>query len=153
MCLSCFNIFRMKAEKTVQHWDSKKKHHIQVQCPHIAASYNASMGGADLADTLIALYRTKIMTKKRWHLKIIFHIVDIWKVNAWLLYLCHCKQNSTMSKHQMSLLSFVIDVFLALDQSSKSVLLGRKKRSYSPPLPMFGKKPTLPKHSLTKDMI
>ena len=58
---------------------------------------------------------------------------------------CHCKQNSTMSKHQMSLLSFVIDVFLPLHQSSKPVLLGRKKRSYSLPPLVFGKKPTLPK--------
>ena len=81
----------MKAEKTVQRWDSKKKQHIQVQCPHIVASYNASMGGVDLADMLIALYRTKIMTKKRWYLKIIFHIVDICKVNGWLLYRRHCK--------------------------------------------------------------
>ena len=94
---------------------------------------------------LIALYRTKIMTKKRWYLKIIFHIVDICKVNGWLLYCRHCKQNSIASKHQMFLLSFVTDVSLALRQSSKPVLLGRKKRLYSPPPPKVGKKPTLPK--------
>ena len=72
------------------------------------------MGGVGLADMLIALYRAKVMTKMHWYLKIIFHIVDICKVNG--------------SKHQMSLLSFVIDVSLALRQSSKPVLLGRKKK-------------------------
>ena len=45
----------------------------------------------------------------------------------------------------MFLLSFVTDVSLALRQSSKPVLLGRKKRLYSPPPPKVGKKPTLPK--------
>ena len=116
----------------MQRWDSKKKQHTQAQCPHIVASQNASMGGVHLADMLIALYRTKIMIKKR-YLKIIFHIVDICKVNGWLLYRGHCKQNSIASNHQNSLLSFVTDVSLALRQSSKPVLLGRKKGSYSPP--------------------
>ena len=117
----------------MQRWDSKKKQHTQAQCPHIVASQNASMGGVHLADMLIALYRTKIMIKNRCYLKIIFHIVDICKVNGWLLYRGHCKQNSIASNHQNSLLSFVTDVSLALRQSSKPVLLGRKKGSYSPP--------------------
>ena len=104
----------VKAENTVQRWDSRKKQHIQVQCPHIVASYNASMGGVDLAVMLIALYRKKVMTKKRWYLKIIFHIVDVCKVNGWLLYCRHCKQNSIESKHQMPLLSFLTDVSLSL---------------------------------------
>ena len=117
----------------MQRWDSKKKQHTQAQCPHIVASQNASMGGVHLADMLIALYCTKIMIKKRCYLKIIFHIVDICKVNGWLLYRGHCKQNSIASNHQNSLLSFVTDVSLALRQSSKPVLLGRKKGSYSPP--------------------
>ena len=135
----------VKGEKTVQRWGSKKKQHIQVQCPHIVASYKASVGGFDLADMLIALYCAKIMTNKRWYLKIIFHIVDICKVSGRLLYRRPCKQNSIASKHQMSLLSFVTDVFLALCQSSKPVLLGRKKRSYSLSPPKVCKKPTLPK--------
>ena len=80
MCYS--TISGVKAEKTVQCWDSKKKQHIQVQWPHIVASYNASMGGVDLVDMLIALYGTKIMTKMRWYLKIVFYIVDICKFNG-----------------------------------------------------------------------
>ena len=81
----------VKVEKTVPRWDSKKKQHIQAQCPYIVASYNSSMGGVDLADMLISLYRTKIITKKCWYLRIIFNIVDICKVSGWLLYRRHCK--------------------------------------------------------------
>ena len=75
----------VKAEKTVGRWNSEKKQHIQVKFPYNVASYNASMGGFDLAGMLIALYRTKIMNKTRCYLKIIFHIVDVCKVNKWLL--------------------------------------------------------------------
>ena len=46
----------------------------------------------------------------------------------------------------MSLLSFVIDVSLALRQSSKPVLLGREKKNYiHRHLRRLEKKPTLPK--------
>ena len=73
--------------KQKRRWNGifRKKQHIQVKCPYNVASYNASMGGFDLAGMLIALYRTKIMNKKRYYLKIIFHIVDVCKVNEWLL--------------------------------------------------------------------
>ena len=50
------------------------------------------MGGVDLADMLIALYRTNIITRKIWYLKIIFYCVDIAKINAWLLYRRHFQQ-------------------------------------------------------------
>ena len=79
----------------VAKWFSNKFVHLASTFSgvKVVASYNASMGGVDLADMLIALYRTKIMTKKRRYLKIIFHIVDICKVSGWLLYRSHCKQN------------------------------------------------------------
>ena len=95
---------------------------------HILQHKSQRIWGVDLADILIPLYGTKIMTKKCWYLKIIFGIVDICKVSGWLLHRRHCKQNSVASKYQMSLLHFVTDVSLVLSQSSKLVLLGRKKR-------------------------
>ena len=49
------------------------------------------MGGVDLCDMLISLYRTNIKTK-RWYIKILFHCADISKVNAWNLYRRHCIQ-------------------------------------------------------------
>ena len=63
------------------------------------------MEEVDLADTLFVLYRTTIKSK-RWYLKILFHCVDIAKINAWLLYKRHCDQQKVPKKLQMSLLKF-----------------------------------------------
>ena len=70
---------------TVKRWNSSSKTHVDVKCPMIVKAYNTSMGGVELADMLIALYGCKIKTK-RWYLVILFHAIDIAKVNGWLLY-------------------------------------------------------------------
>ena len=57
----------------------------QVACPHVVRVYNAHMGGVDLLDSLIGLYRTHIRSKK-WYHKIFYHLLDLTVVNAWLLY-------------------------------------------------------------------
>ena len=74
------------------------------------------MRGVDLADMLIALYRTTI-TSKRWYLKVLFHCVDIAKVNVWLLYRRHCDQQKVPKKSQMLLLKFTSSIALALTKS------------------------------------
>ena len=71
------------------------------------------MGWVFLADMLIALYRTTIKSK-RWCLKVLFHCVDIAKVNAWLLYTRHCDQQKVLKKMQMPLLKFTSSITLAL---------------------------------------
>ena len=43
------------------------------------------MGGVDLADCLIKLYRINIKTKK-YYFRLIFHMIDMAIVNSWLLY-------------------------------------------------------------------
>ena len=48
---------------TVKKWDSKNKTHIQVQCLEIINEYNSAMGGVDLSDMLVALYRSPMKTK------------------------------------------------------------------------------------------
>ena len=68
----------------VKRWDRSASKYINVQCPEVVREYNKSMGGVDLSDMLISLYRTQVKTK-RWYIKILFHSVDIAKVNAWLL--------------------------------------------------------------------
>ena len=54
---------------------------------------------------LISLYRTTIKCN-RWYLKVLFHCVDISKVNAWLLYRQHCTQLNVPKRSQLSLLKF-----------------------------------------------
>ena len=83
----------------VKRWDSRKKEHTDVTLPEMIADYNSSMGGVELADMVIALWRTEIVSEKRWYLKIIFHMVGICKVSSWLLYRCHCNQQGILKKN------------------------------------------------------
>ena len=75
----------------VKRSDCKEKKFIDINCPSAVMTYNKSMGGIDLSDMLILLYRTKIKTKRS-YLKVLFHCAGIGKVDAWLLYRRHCNQ-------------------------------------------------------------
>ena len=53
------------ASASVKRWDSRKKEHFDVTLPNMIADYNSSMGDVTLADMPIALYGTKIVSKKQ----------------------------------------------------------------------------------------
>ncbi|MGH0160006.1 UNVERIFIED_CONTAM: hypothetical protein FKN15_038609 [Acipenser sinensis] len=59
------------------------------------------MGGVDLQDSLIALYQTKIRSKK-WYHRIVFHMMDFTLVQAWLLYRGDCRDCGIQKKEQLS---------------------------------------------------
>ncbi|CAG4969354.1 unnamed protein product [Parnassius apollo] len=59
--------------------DSKNK--VDVDCPQIVKDYNKHMGGVDLADMLISLYKTPFKTR-RWYIGIFAQILDICINNA-----------------------------------------------------------------------
>ena len=120
-----------EAISTVKRWDRKGKKYIDVPCPDMVKDYNQAMGGVDLADMLIELYRTKIKTN-RWYIKLIFHCVDIAKVNAWLLYRRHADQLKINKKKQYTLLKFVMeisDVLVKEDDLIQSNARGRGRPS------------------------
>ena len=124
-CVNVASTFSgVKASGTVKQWDSKKKEYVDAKVPDLIADYNRSMGGVDLADMLISLYRTQITTKKRWYLKIIFHLVEICRVDGWLLYRRYCEQESVARKNQKPLLSFITELVHALRLSQKPVCSG-----------------------------
>ncbi|XP_063620656.1 piggyBac transposable element-derived protein 3-like [Cydia splendana] len=58
---------------------------IDVECPNMVKVYNKTMGGVDLADMLISLYRIPFKSR-RWYLNIFTQILDICINNGWLLY-------------------------------------------------------------------
>jgi len=66
-------------------WNKAQQQYEQVVCPKVVQIYNKHMGGVDLLDSLIGLYRTKIRSKK-WYHRIFHHLLDLTVVNAWLLY-------------------------------------------------------------------
>ncbi|XP_054462494.1 piggyBac transposable element-derived protein 3 [Anoplopoma fimbria] len=129
----------------VQRWD--KKEMVRVPRPNIVAVYNKSMGGVDLLDSLIALYRNKIRSKK-WYHRIVFHMLDLTLVEAWLLYRRDC-QSQIPENARLPLLDFKIQVACCLCMENKvsnkrkgrpsQVVLGKKKRgrhSFVPPDPV-----------------
>ena len=64
---------------------------------------NASIGGVDLADVLIALYRTTSANK----------------VNGWLLYCCHCNEQSIPKKNQKPQSAFIVELANGLRLAGK----------------------------------
>jgi hypothetical protein len=57
----------------------------EMNCPNIVQVYNKHMGGMDLLDSLLGLYRIHIRSKK-WYHRLFFHMLDVIISNAWLLY-------------------------------------------------------------------
>ena len=80
--------------------------------------YNKSMGGVDLANMLLALYRINVKTR-HWYIKVSWHLVDIAKVNGWILYWRHYAQNSLPPKDKLSLSKFSTKLSEALIHTNK----------------------------------
>ena len=97
--------------------NKRKKKHVQVTRPAVIKAYNQHMGGVDLIDMLISLYRINVRSKK-YYMKIIFHLIDLSLVNAWLLYRRHCFQVKVPKNKIMPLLTFRINVAETLLKSA-----------------------------------
>jgi len=48
---------------TIKRWDRLQRKYVDVSCPAIVEEYNEHMGGADLFDMLMSLYRLSSITK------------------------------------------------------------------------------------------
>lgn len=69
---------------SVRRYDKNMKAKIPINCPTIIKEYNSKMGGVDLADMLVSLYRTG-RKSHRWYLAVFSKLLDIYVNNAWLL--------------------------------------------------------------------
>ena len=112
--------FTVAAAGIVKKRDAKEKSYIDVSLSDMVLDYSTSMEGVDLADMLIALYGTKIMDKEGWYFKVIFHALDICKINGWLIYRRHRDQEAVLKQDQKSLLAFVSELVEALRLARKS---------------------------------
>ena len=122
----------------VKRWSGKEKKMVEVQCPAIINQYNQHMGGVDLCDMLMSLYRIKLGTKK-WYMHLVYYCIGLSIVNGWLLYKRHALQYHTEKKHIMSLLDFHSRVALSLLQENKSI--SKRGRPRSDNTPHVQKKP------------
>lgn len=73
----------------IRRFSKETKSKIDIPCPQIVKHYNSHMGGVDLCDMLISLYRTNYKTK-RWYMALFSQVLDICVNNAWIMYRKDC---------------------------------------------------------------
>ncbi|KAK3862225.1 hypothetical protein Pcinc_031890 [Petrolisthes cinctipes] len=126
--LSTFASVEPKGE--CKRYDKKKKSTVMIPCPAIVLEYNKFMGGVDLMDSLLSLYRIHTRSKKYYH-KLLFHFLDVTVVNCWLLYRRDCKDLGIPSRKIMMLQEFKLSLAEALLLEGKSVLVRKRGRPSS----------------------
>ncbi|XP_064614532.1 piggyBac transposable element-derived protein 2-like [Liolophura sinensis] len=98
---------------TVNRYDKKRKQFVEVECPAIVKMYNKNMGGVDLLDSLTALYKFGIKSR-RWYLYIFYHTINMAVVNSWNWYRRHCsllaEKSLQLSDFQSNIASCLINV-------------------------------------------
>ena len=78
------NKYGSSAAKTCRRFSRVEQRYIQVPIPDMYARYNAGMGGVDLVDSMVALYRVPIRIKKWWWPFYAWSL-SVSAVNAWRL--------------------------------------------------------------------
>jgi len=59
--------------------------YVEIISPKAVDAYNNYMGGVDLLDSLLGLYRIQLRSRK-WYKKIFSHMIDMCVVNSWILW-------------------------------------------------------------------
>ena len=85
------------------------------------------MGGVDLLDSLLVLYRIPVRSKK-WYHRLIFHFIDLLLEQSRLLYCRDADENAVVRKIQLTILQFKIEV-------ADSLILENKKCVTKPGCP------------------
>lgn len=98
----------------------------RITCPDIVKKYNAFMGGVDLVDMLIALYRTPFRTH-RWYMSIFSQLIDMCLTNAWLMYRRDCAKNNI--RKTMRLKVFKLSVAKVLMSKGKRYTCPTEKQA------------------------
>ena len=102
----------------------KEKKHLNMNMPKCISEYNLNMGGVDMPDKQVSLYRTCIRGKKC-KFPVFTQFLDITVVNAWRLY-----QEASGNK-TMSLLTARWEItlsYLSKQTSSNRKRLGHKNK-------------------------
>ncbi|XP_049798775.1 piggyBac transposable element-derived protein 3-like [Schistocerca nitens] len=120
---------------TCRRYSASEKKFIDVPRPYIVEKYNKHMGGVDLADMLIELYRINLRSRK-WYMRIVYWCLSVAVVNGWLLHRRHMVQRGKTSK--MSLLQFQANIAASLLLAGKS---GSQKKRGRPSSEMLTRTP------------
>ena len=105
---------------------------MAVTCPAMVHEYNQQMGGVDLMDMYLSLYRIRVQCKKNYHY--IFHyLLQVSVINSWLLYR---RYRHAPKRQRLSLLDFTMDVSDSLMRAGKQPISQPKRGR--PPLTQEG---------------
>lgn len=104
---------------TAQRFSRKDKKFIDIQRPYSIELYNKHMGGVDLMDSLVALYRNDVRNR-RWYMRIFYHMLNVTVVNAWILW-------KWEKNESMDLLEFKSRIATGMIYQGKAEM-GKKKR-------------------------
>ncbi|XP_046401535.1 piggyBac transposable element-derived protein 3-like [Ischnura elegans] len=133
------NYIGIGEEDKVKRWDKKSSKYIEVSRPEIVKRYNHGMGGVDLLDQLVSLYRIFIRSKK-WTLRMIFHALDLAIVNSWLEYREDGKNSGTPQSNILDLLDFRLRVAEGFVRAGKPIQENKSGRPSSDSSPVFAKR-------------
>lgn len=104
-------------------WNQSEKTHILVPRPYVVQQYNKFMGGVDLCDMLLELYRIDLRSTK-WYMRIVYWCLNVSVVNSWLVYKRHRQQRG--QKIELTLIQWQAQIASALAMAGKTP--GPKKR-------------------------
>jgi hypothetical protein len=96
-----------------QRWSAQLKKHVKIEQPLVVEEYNMHMGGVDLCDMLMSVYRIHLRSTK-YYMHIFYYCITLAVVNSWLLYRRHCLQRNVSTKSQTKLLQFQSTIATAL---------------------------------------
>lgn len=86
----------------IKRYTKEDKAKVDVDCPQLVKHYNRHMGGVDLADMLISLYRTPFKSR-RWYTGIFAQLLDMCINNGWLLYRRDGRPNKSLKEFRLEL--------------------------------------------------
>lgn len=119
-------------EDEVKRWEKRSKSYLQIKRPEIIKKYNHAMGGVDLLDQMIGLYRIFIRSKK-WTLRMMFHAFDLAIICAWKEYKQLATQSDVPANQQHDLLAFRMRLADQLIHSSAEKKTKRGRKSAEEP--------------------
>ena len=90
---------------TVKRWSKKDRDHVDMRRPSVVRLYNLCMGGVDLVDFMVSLYRIKARTNK-WLVRVVMHFLDCAVSKAWILYREAAKECGTPKKYMLDFIEF-----------------------------------------------
>ena len=100
---------------TTKRYNCKEKKYVNVKYPALVKEYSEHMGGVNLFDMLMALYKVDHKSVK-WCRRVFLWALNLATTNSWLLYRRHADQHGVPRKKPPDLLRFTTRISAALTE-------------------------------------